>query len=270
MTHLAKTFAMPGPSAPAFRFIALFCALAAVPITALDAREATAPVSAVAVSSTLTIAPPASPPPVSSPRFSATPFSLPRVEVAAPLSPKAANLGSAPLVAMQTAAQQGQAQPGGPSVQPPASVSPVPSQIELAKLLWSTIAAVDHANRSGNYSVLRDISAQRFQINFNPARLTEIFSGLRSLDIDLSNALLVPPTYYEAPARVSNDVFRARGVFQLRPIAIGFDIYYQWEQGRWKLFGVDLTPQQMTESQPAPPDSAASPQIQQTPAPRAR
>lgn len=117
-------------------------------------------------------------------------------------------------------------------------------------MLWSTVIAVDHANRSGNYSVLRDISAQGFQIKFNPARLTELFSGLRRLNVDLSNALLVPPTYYEAPQMVSSDTFRVRGIFQLRPISIQFEVYYQWEQGRWKLFGVELKPQQMVEAQP--------------------
>ncbi|MHA7818931.1 MAG: hypothetical protein ACX930_04715 [Erythrobacter sp.] len=157
----------------------------------------------------------------------------------------AALLPLAPATA-QTAPPQVQ-----PSVQPPPSMRPTPSQLELSKLLWSTIAAVDHANQSGNYSVLRDISAQTFQVNFNPARLTEIFAGLRGLNIDLSNALLVPPTYYEAPQMISNDVFRVRGVFQLRPISIGFDVYYQWEQGRWKLFGIDLQPQQMVEAQPS-------------------
>lgn len=149
------------------------------------------------------------------------------------------------------AAAQQQPQQAQPTLQPPPSVRPTPSQLELSKLLWSTMAAVDHANQSGNYSVLRDISAQNFQINFNPARLTEIFAGIRGLNIDLSTALLVPPTYYEAPQMISNDVFRVRGIFQLRPISIGFDVYYQWEQGRWKLFGIDLQPQQMVEAQPA-------------------
>lgn len=164
---------------------------------------------------------------------------------AIPLAPVAAQQ------AVQRPVVQGAAQPQAqPTVQPPPSIRPTPTQLELSKLLWSTIAAVDHANLSGNYSVLRDISAQTFQINFNPARLTEIFSGLRGLNIDLSNALLVPPTYFEAPQMISNDVFRVRGVFQLRPISIGFDVYYQWEQGRWKLFGIDLQPQTMVEQQP--------------------
>src|SRR4051812_17480640 len=72
-----------------------------------------------------------------------------------------------------------------PSVQPPPSAEAVPDQLELSKLIWSTILAVDHANRSGNYSVLRDLGAQGFQINNDAAKLAEIFAGLRSQRIDL-------------------------------------------------------------------------------------
>ncbi|MEL6238224.1 MAG: hypothetical protein AAFQ90_06485 [Pseudomonadota bacterium] len=145
-------------------------------------------------------------------------------------------------------------QPGArlqaPSVQPPPSLRPTPSQLDLSRMIWSTVAAVDHANRSGNYSVLRDISAQSFQINYNPARLTEIFAGLRNSNIDLSTALLVPPTYYEAPQMVREDLFRVKGLFQLRPISITFDMFFQWEQGRWKLAGIDIQPAEMVAAQP--------------------
>ena len=154
----------------------------------------------------------------------------------------------APALAQQSAPI---AQQAAPSVQPPPSMRPTPSGLELSKMIWSTVAAVDHANRSGNYSVLRDISAQGFQVNNNAAQLAQVFAGLRALDVDLSNALLVPPTYTTAPTMVREDVFRVQGVFQLRPISIGFDLYYQWEQGRWKLFGINLQPLQMTQSAPS-------------------
>jgi hypothetical protein len=134
------------------------------------------------------------------------------------------------------------------SSQPPPSTQPVPGSLELAKLIWSTMAAVDHANRSGNYSVLRDISAQGFQINNDPARLGEIFSGLRNARIDLSDSLLVAPTYLEAPQQVRADMIEAKGVFQLRPLSIYFDMMFQWEQGRWKLFGIDLRPAPMADA----------------------
>ena len=140
-----------------------------------------------------------------------------------------------------------------PAVQAPPSMRPVPDQLELSKLIWSTILAVDHANRSGNYSVLRDMSAQGFQINNDAARLAQIFSGLREQRIDLANSLLVPPTYYEPPRQVQADVFEVKGLFQLRPIAIQFDLFYQWEQGRWKLFGIDIQPVSMVEAMPGSP-----------------
>jgi hypothetical protein len=136
------------------------------------------------------------------------------------------------------------------SVQPPPSVEAVPDQLELSKLIWSTILAVDHANRSGNYSVLRDLGAQGFQINNDAATLAQIFAGLRSQRIDLSNALLVPPTYLEAPRVVRPGIIEAKGVFQLRPTAIQFDMFFQWEQGRWKLFGIDIQPMEMIEAMP--------------------
>lgn len=140
---------------------------------------------------------------------------------------------------------------GQPQVQPPPSLRPTPSQLELSKLVWSTFAAVDHANRSGNYSVLRDISSQPFQIANNAARLSEIFAGLRGSRIDLSNAFLVPPTYVEPPRMVSEGIFQVKGIFQIRPISLGFDFTYQWEQGEWKLYGISIAPVEMVQAAPA-------------------
>lgn len=127
---------------------------------------------------------------------------------------------------------------------------PTPSQLELSKMIWSTFAAVDHANRSGNYSVLRDISSQGFQIANNSARLAEIFSGLRNSQIDLSNAFLVPPTYLEAPRLIREDLFQVTGIFQIRPISLAFDFTYQWEQGQWKLYAINISPLEMMQQAP--------------------
>lgn len=137
-----------------------------------------------------------------------------------------------------------------PQVQPPPSIRPTPSQLELSKMIWSTFAAVDQANRSGNYSVLRDISSQGFQIANNSARLGEIFAGLRNAQIDLSNAFLVPPTYIEAPQLVREDLFKVTGIFQLRPVSLAFDFTYQWEQGQWKIYGINISPVEMVQQAP--------------------
>ena len=56
------------------------------------------------------------------------------------------------------------------------------------------------------------------------------------------------------------DIIQAKGMFQLRPTSIYFDIYYRWEEGRWKLFGIDLQPLEMVSAMPGP-----TAQVQQAP-----
>lgn len=152
---------------------------------------------------------------------------------------------------------------------PPLSNQPVPGELELAKMIWSTMAMVDHANRSGNYSVLRDTSATGFQIQNDPARLGEIFAPVRQSRVDLGNALIVAPTYTGAPRLLQTDMFQVKGYFPLRPTPIFFDLYYQWEQGRWKLFGISIEPGAMMEPGRAPARPGAvqpAPSAQRPPA----
>jgi hypothetical protein len=166
-------------------------------------------------------------------------------------------LGSVPAIAQQ-------------APRPPASSVPVPGELELAKMIWSTMAAVDHGNQAGNYSVLRDLSAPGFQINNDPARLAEIFQSLRASRIDLSNTLLLAPTYLSAPQMVQPDVLRVQGYFGLRPTAINFELFYQWVQGRWRLFGVSISPSSIATQQPGPPPVVQQPPPQQRPQPPRR
>lgn len=136
---------------------------------------------------------------------------------------------------------------------------PMPSELELAKLIWTTMAAVDHANMSGNYSVLRDLAAPGFQMNNDAARLTQIFSSLRGSGTDLSNTLLLAPTYRVAPRMEQPGLLRLQGFFGLRPTAINFDLYFQWINARWRLFGVAISPTTLATEVPGP---ARQPQAQ--------
>lgn len=162
-------------------------------------------------------------------------------------------------LAMPFAAAQAQVPPV--PVAPPPSPMPVPNELELAKLIWSTMAAVDHANQAGNYSVLRDLSAPAFQINNDSARLAKIFETLRASNVDLSNTMLLAPTYQTAPVIMQGNVLHVKGFFGLRPTAIGFDLYYQWLQGRWRLYGVSIVPATMASMQPgaSPPPAPPPP-----------
>lgn len=148
----------------------------------------------------------------------------------------------------------GSAAPAAVQAQQPApAAQPVPSAIELSKMVWSTMLAIDHANRAGNYSVLRDLGSPGFQANNDAAQLASIFASLRAQGVDLSNTLLLAPSYSAAPAMIAPGVLRLQGTFGLRPTGISFDLYYQWDAGRWKLFGVSIIPVELARIQPAPP-----------------
>jgi hypothetical protein len=128
---------------------------------------------------------------------------------------------------------------------------PAPDQLELSKLIWSTMAAVDHANQAGNYSVLRDMSAPGFQALNDSAKLAQVFAGLRASNTDLSNTLLLAPTYRGPLQFVQRDVIRVQGAFLLRPTSVTFDLVYQWINGRWRLYGVSIAPLPIASEQPA-------------------
>ena len=73
---------------------------------------------------------------------------------------------------------------------------------------------------------------------------------MRASRIDLSNTLLLAPSYSAPPAVVEKDVIRVRGTFGLRPTAITFDLFYQWVQGKWRLYGVSIGQESIANIQP--------------------
>jgi len=164
-------------------------------------------------------------------------------------SSAAFSLPAALLVALASPAPA--AAQSGAAAAVPIAAMPVPGDLELAKLIWSTLTAIDHANQSGNYSVLRDISSPSFQLANDPSRLAQIFASLRDNRVDLSNSLLLAPVYNGAPQVGAGNILRVRGSFGLRPTAVAFDFEFQWYNGKWRLFGVAISPMPLATQQPA-------------------
>ncbi len=127
----------------------------------------------------------------------------------------------------------------------------MPSDLELARLIWATMAAVGQANETGNYSVLRDLSAPGFQAANDQSKLTQIFAGLRASGIDLTTTLLATPVYRVPPRMAQPGLLQVAGTFGLRPQSVNFEMLYQWSGGKWRLFGVAVVPI-ATASLPAP------------------
>lgn len=127
-----------------------------------------------------------------------------------------------------------------PHVGQPASSSSVPDDYKLTLLIRTTIVALNQANATGNYSVLRDLAAPGFQAGNSQARLAEIFGALRGRKLDLSPILFFDPKLVQPPAIQPDGRLRITGFFDTRPERVIFDLMFENVDGDWRLFGIAI------------------------------
>jgi hypothetical protein len=116
----------------------------------------------------------------------------------------------------------------------------VPHPDQLMILIRSTLLAVNQANLTGNYTVLRDLGTPDFQLTNSPARLTEIFQNLRSRNIDLGPVAVLDAKLVRQPSINANGQLRLSGFFPSRPEQVNFDLAFLLVGGRWRLHGIAL------------------------------
>jgi len=150
--------------------------------------------------------------------------------------------------------QQGQQQP----------TLPVTTEQALY-LIRSTLLTLNDANRTGNYTVLRDLAAPDFQARNTAADLGLNFLDLRRRNFDLYAAALLAPQFTAAPGLDQQGLLRLAGYIPTRPLEIKFDLTFQIVAGQWRLFAIAIaTP----EAAPAQPQVEATPAKPAAPAPK--
>jgi hypothetical protein len=122
-------------------------------------------------------------------------------------------------------------------------------------LIRSTLLALDDANKTGNYTVLRDLGAPAFQIN-SDARLAEIFAAQRRDKLDLSGVAVLDPQLSLLPEIEANGVMHMAGFFPSVPMQVNFELAFAPVQGQWRLLGVSVG---LGSSAPTAPSPAAPP-----------
>ena len=128
-------------------------------------------------------------------------------------------------------------------------------------LVRSTLLALDHANKTGNYTVLRDLGAPAFQVN-SAARLAEIFAEQRRDNLDLSGVAAIDPQLSILPQIEENGMMRMAGIFPSIPRQINFEMLFAPVNGQWRLFGLSVA---LGQTAPAAPAAAGAPSAQSKP-----
>lgn len=140
-----------------------------------------------------------------------------------------------------------------------------PAQIDrngVIMLIRSSLLALDHANKTGNYTVLRDIGAPGFQSN-TAAQLGEIFAKLRKDNLDLSGVAVIDPQLNLLPQIEANGLMHMAGFFPSVPTQVNFDLAFAPVNGQWRLFGISVS---IGQSAPVAPQPPSPPVAQKEPA----
>jgi hypothetical protein len=114
----------------------------------------------------------------------------------------------------------------------------LPSELQLALMVKSTLLGFNDANNTGNYSVLRDLASPEFQQANTAARLYEIFRAERERKNDIAAIMALNPTLRAAVDK--QGVLQVGGFFPSRPLQVNFLVAYRAVDDRWKLHALGV------------------------------
>jgi hypothetical protein len=113
-------------------------------------------------------------------------------------------------------------------------------QAVFEAMVKNALAAVNHANLTGNYTVLRDLGSEAFRRRNSAADLAGIFSDLRQRHYDLSPVLCLTPQFAEPPTAGQPGRLQLVGFFNTQPEAVHFSVVYQQSAAGWALDEVSV------------------------------
>ncbi|WP_216820549.1 hypothetical protein [Synechococcus sp. BDU 130192] len=115
----------------------------------------------------------------------------------------------------------------------------------LLSLLKSTLIAVNNANLTGNYSVLKELAAPAFQAQFSLTNLADVFAPMRRRGSNIAVITQLEPVFSEQPTFDEQGILRMRGAFPTNPNT-AFNLAYAQIDGRYRLVSlyVDILPEE--------------------------
>ncbi|MBZ9679004.1 hypothetical protein LB513_24950 [Mesorhizobium sp. ES1-1] len=133
-------------------------------------------------------------------------------------------------------------------------------------LTRSALLALDQANKTGNYTVLRDLGSPNFQTN-SAAKLGDIFANQRKQGLDFSAVAVLEPQLTLLPRIEPSGMLHMAGFFPSVPMQLNFELLFEPVNRQWKIFGVSVNltpggpqaPETPVEGQPKPADPGPPP-----------
>ena len=117
----------------------------------------------------------------------------------------------------------------------------MPDNAKITLLVQTYIAALSHANLTGNYTVLHAMASPAFQSLNSPAQLAQKFAAFRTQGIDIGPAILLPPILSGPPALEGAGLLHVSGHYETKPQRVVFDMVFQPVNNVWRLAGIAVS-----------------------------
>ncbi|TGR16703.1 MULTISPECIES: hypothetical protein [unclassified Mesorhizobium] len=121
-------------------------------------------------------------------------------------------------------------------------------------LIRGTLLALDQANKTGNYTVLRDLGSPNFQAN-SAAQLGDIFANQRKQALNFGAVAVLEPQLTLLPQIEPNGMLHMAGFFPSVPMQVNFELLFEPVNRQWNIYGVSVN---LTSGAPQAPDTPAA------------
>ena len=156
-----------------------------------------------------------------------------------------------------------------PKAEQPAAAAPKPAPIDrngVLILIRSILLALDQANKTGNYTVLRDLGAPGFPGQHGGAPCQKSSPDQRRNNLDLSGVAAIDPQLSLLPQIEANGFMRLAASSRRSRRPVNFEMIFAPVDGQWRLFGLSARLGQSGSAAPAPPVAAKPPAAPTSPA----
>lgn len=159
-------------------------------------------------------------------------------------------LAASPALAQQAAKSQRAEKQEQPTAPKPANID----RNGVVILVKSALLALDQANKTGNYTVLRDLGSAGFQAN-TAAQLAEIFAPHRAQNLNLAGILVLDPQLTLLPQVEPNGMLHMAGFFPSAPMQVNFEMLWEPVNREWRLYGLSVN---LSDGRPQAPEAPSS------------
>ena len=126
------------------------------------------------------------------------------------------------------------------AVSPALAGANMPNAESIIMLTRTSLLTLNDALLTGNFTVLRDVSAPGFREANSAAKLARIFTRLEGQGIDLGLVTIRAPQLTEAAVTDPGQRLHVKGFFPGQPTQLDFDLVYEPVEGQWRLFGISV------------------------------